>query len=98
MLFHFKTSFKHRGLNHLWFNKGSGTKRLVYLGLEILVTDFGDEIIQNLPAAHALTGADTTSNIGTKDAMISQKNKLSLLDDLVYSNCQKKCFKPLKHF
>ena len=91
LLFHFKTSFKDRGLKHLWLNKGSGTKRLVY-PLDILVSDIGDEIIQNHPAAHALTGADTTSKIGTKVSMMSQKNKLCLLDGFGISELSEEMF------
>ena len=77
LLYHQLESFK--GLLNLWINKGGGSKRLVY-PIHTLISDIGEDIIRHLPAAHALTGADTTSKVGTKLAMMSQRNIFHFLN------------------
>ena len=63
------------------------------------MSDFGDEIvIRNLPAAHALTGADTTSKIGTKDYMMTQRNKFSLLDGFGVAELSEEMFQAAESF
>ena len=59
------------GLETLWLNKGSGVNRVVY-PLHKLVHKLGAELVQHLPAIHALTGADTTSKVGTKKGILKQ--------------------------
>ena len=67
--------------------------------MHILASDVGDEIIKYLPATHPLTGADTTSKIGTKDYMMTQATKFSLLHDFfcILQNFPRKCSKQLNH-
>ena len=79
LLYHQLESFKNKSLLSLWLNKGSGSKRLVY-PIHTLISDIGEDIIRHLPAAHALTGADTTSKVGTKLAMMSQRNMFHFLN------------------
>ena len=61
-----------------------------------LVEKISNDIIEILPAVHALTGCDTTSKIGTKEAALKTANvcgyehlcffgKHELMNDMIYN-------------
>ena len=63
-IYHFNR-FVFFGLNELWFR----TSRLV-VPVHDIVNDIDSDVVDVLPAVHALTGCDTTSKIGTKAAAL----------------------------
>ena len=54
-------------------------KQWVVFPLLDVVSNFGDPVISQLPAGHALTGCDTVAKVGTKTAML--KTLTSTEDD-----------------
>ena len=63
-IYHFNR-FVFFGLNELWFR----TSKLV-VPVHDIVNDIDSDVVDVLPAVHALTGCDTTSKIGTKAAAL----------------------------
>ena len=55
-------------------------------------------VIRNLPATHAITGADTTSKIGTKDYMMTHKQKFSLLNGFGIAELSEEMIKSAESF
>ena len=61
LLYHFTVNSRDLGLQELWLVRNWGVRRSI-LPLHDICTALGDELTQCLPALHALTGCDTTSN------------------------------------
>ena len=95
LLYHYGESWANMGLKHLWLNKGSGTKRKIH-PIHSLVYDIGHDIVKYMPAAHALTGADTTSNVGTKDSLIKTAKNFKLLDGFGLSELSEEMFQKVE--
>ena len=70
LLYHFVVTWKHLGLEELWFIRNSGLKRSIFPLTKICLT-LEEDLIKCLPALHALTGCDTTSKIATKLAALN---------------------------
>ena len=73
LLFHIQNTWQ--GLELLLMRNGSaikvsGKKQWEFFHLSDVIAHFGSSVINQLPAAHALTGCDTVAKIGTKAAML----------------------------
>ena len=69
LLYHL-INWEKMGLKQLWVNKGTSFKRIVY-PLHTLLDAVGRDIVKHLPAIHALSGADTTSKICSKQKILN---------------------------
>jgi len=78
LLYHWHT-FQTHGLLELWMRGGSGdTTR--YIPVHTLATNLGQATCKILIALHMLTGADTTSKLGTKSAALKAKPEMYLAE------------------
>ena len=82
LLYHFNNEWN--GLNLFLMKNSSalkvpGKKQWEVFPLLDVVSHFGDPVISQLPAGHALTGCDTVAKVGTKAAML--KTLMSEEDD-----------------
>ena len=66
------------GLQELWLYKGRSKSINIY-ALHDLVSKLGADVVDHLPAAHALSGCDTTSKVGTKAAIMKMHNKFDIV-------------------
>ena len=71
LLYHCEETWNISGLKRLCLNEGSGNKRKIH-PIHSLVHDIGQDIVKYMPAAHALTGADTSLKVGTKDSLMKR--------------------------
>ena len=62
------------GLNELWFLTGKSISKC-FIPIHDLVNTMDSDVIDILPAVHALTGCDTTSKVGTKASALKQASK-----------------------
>ena len=85
LLYHYGETRSNLGLKHSWSNIWSGTKRKIH-PIPSIVYDIGHGTVKHMPAAHARTGADTTSKVGTKDS--SNRKELGLSNYLNVLDCQ----------
>ena len=85
LLYHLKNSWK--GLQLFFLRKGTikgGRKQQWELHpLHLLLNNIKPEVVDNLPAGHALTGCDTVAKVGTKAALLKclESDLVSLLKD-----------------
>ena len=56
---------KYFDLEHLWFVSGRGNSR-TFFPIHDLANHLDSDLVENLPAIHALTRCDTASKVGTK--------------------------------
>ena len=70
VMYHFVVNWSHLGLDELWLIPNSGLKHSI-LPLKKICQTLGENLIKCLPALHALTGCNTTSNIATKLAALT---------------------------
>ena len=63
-LHHF-CNLKYFDLEHLWFVSGRGNSR-TFFPIHDLASHLDSDLVENLPAIHALTRCDTASKVGTK--------------------------------
>ena len=97
LFYHHGTTWSSLGLHHFWLNKGSGTSRKIH-PIHSIVRDIGLDVIKYLPAAHALTGADTTSKVGTKHSLMSKTDKFELLEGFGMSELTEEMFQRVEEF
>ena len=64
-LLYYFVRWKKLGLTEIWNVKGSSKDKKFY-PLHKLCSIIGENVALQLPAAHSLTGCDTTRKIGTK--------------------------------
>ena len=64
----------HFDLQELWFISGRSESKSV-VPIHALVGSMEPDLIEILPAIHALTGCNTTSKVGTKRKAIKEGNK-----------------------
>ena len=84
LLYHLTVNWRDFGLQELWLIRNSGMRRVI-LPLHDICSALGNDLIECLPAIHALTGCDTTSKIATKSAALNAVQKpgsFSLVLDL----------------
>ena len=74
LLYHFKKSFT--GLEYLYVKIGRTKRTKKTVPIHLLYQVIPHQLINVLPAIHALTGADTTSKIGTKTAILRKSIEL----------------------
>jgi len=67
-------NWRELGLQELWLICNSGIRRVI-LPLHDICSALGNDLINCLPAVHALTGCDTTSKIATKSAALNVVQK-----------------------
>jgi hypothetical protein len=65
LLLYYWKQFHENGLKELWQKAGVGDSTR-HIPLHTLASCIGDDLCQNLPAIHTLTGCDYTSKFGTK--------------------------------
>ena len=68
------SQLKNFGLKELWFITGRSNTQTI-IPLHNLFNVMDHEVIDILPAVHALTGCDTTSKVGTKSAALKTAAK-----------------------
>ena len=71
LLYHITVSWKDPGLQVLWLICNSGMRKSI-LPLHDICTAMGDKLTRCLPAVHARNGCDTTHNISTKLAALTE--------------------------
>ena len=86
LLYHITVNWRSLGLQELWLIRKSGVKRSI-LPLHDICKAMGDELTQCLPALHALTGCDTTSQISTKLAALNTVRKPDNFSLILNFNC-----------
>jgi len=69
-------------LKYLWFITGRSSSRFI-IPIHDLINVMESDLIDILPAVHALTGCDTTSKIGTKTSAFKTAEKYGY--ELIYS-------------
>jgi hypothetical protein len=67
LLYHLSINWLHQDLTELWLIRNSGVKQSILT--------LGRDLLQCLPALHALTGCDTTSKISTKLSTLNTVRK-----------------------
>ena len=77
LLYHFKESFN--GLEYLYVKIGGNKRTKKTVPIHLLHSLVPDSLISVLPAVHALTGADTTSKIGAKTAVLKKSVDLEYI-------------------
>ena len=60
-MYHYSKTWKLQGLTQAWMEDMG-----MYVPIHTICLEMGDDLVEMLPAAHTLTGCDTTSKIGTK--------------------------------
>lgn len=79
LLLRFMANFMSHGLRELWVRFGVGDKTR-FLPLHVLLLKLGEDVCKVLIKVHILTGCDSTSKIGTKQAAMKQ-NVAQILKD-----------------
>ena len=62
-------NLKYFDLEELWFVSGRGNSRTLFT-IHDLANDLDSDLVEVLPAIHAVTGCDTASKVGTKSRAI----------------------------
>ena len=99
LLYHLTVNWRDFGLQELWLIRNSGMRRVI-LPLHDICSALGNDLIECLPAIHALTGCDTTSKIATKSAALNAVQKpgsFSLVLDLNSPELQKAQYRWQRH-
>ena len=69
-LHHF-CKLKYFDLEELWFVSGRGNSRTLFT-IHDLANDLDSDLVEVLPAIHAVTGCDTASKVGTKSRAVRE--------------------------
>ena len=95
--YHFE-QLKYFGLEKLWFIMGKSSNRII-LPIREAADVLKSDVVDILPAVHALTGCDTTSKVGSKCAAVQAAETYgydllhlfgkSELDDVMIQNAEK---------
>ena len=81
LVYHF-SRWIYFALEELWVVSGKSNARVV-TPIHKIVDNMTSNVVDGLPAVHALTGCDTTSNVGTKLSALNAATKYGY--DLLYS-------------
>lgn len=83
LIYHYQQSFN---LEKLYIMLGGSRKTKKTVPIHLLVKCLDPLLVKCLPAVHALTGSDTTSKVGTKDAVLKKKLDFHLLQNFGKDN------------